>query len=56
MQGTLLFNAVRDGDTATVTTLLSSAGAQSLINTQDKDGYTPLYAAAARGHAPTATK
>jgi cytohesin len=52
MHGILLFNAARYGDTATVTTLLSSAGVQSLINTQDKDGYTPLYAAAANGHAP----
>ena len=52
MQGIQLFHAARDGDTATVTTLLSSAGVHSLINTQDKDGYTPLYAAAANGHAP----
>ena len=41
--------AARDGDTVTVRTLLSAAGALSLINTQDASGATPLYCAAAYG-------
>jgi ankyrin repeat protein len=47
----LLYRAARHGDTATVTTLLSSAGAQSLINYQDAIGASPLHAAAVVGHA-----
>jgi ankyrin repeat protein len=50
MQGKLLYCAARHGDTAVVTTLLCSAHVQSFINTQDKDGCTPLYAAAANRH------
>jgi hypothetical protein len=46
-----LFHATRDGDTVTVTTLLSTAGAQSVINCQDKRGDTPLCIAAHNGHA-----
>jgi ankyrin repeat protein len=41
----------RDGDTVTVRTLLSTSDAVSLINTQDASGATPLYCAAANGHA-----
>ncbi len=38
---TILFHAVaRDGDTVTVSTLPSTAGAQSLINYQDEHGAT----------------
>jgi ankyrin repeat protein len=42
--------AARDDDTVTVRTLLSAAGALSLINTQDASGATPLYCAAQNGH------
>ena len=42
--------AARDGDTVTIGTLLSSTGAQSLINTQDADGATALNVAALNGH------
>ena len=53
------FLAVRDGDTVTVSKMLSTAGAQSLINYQHALGdtplltalgATPLLAAAANGH------
>jgi ankyrin repeat protein len=47
----ILHAAARDGDTETVRTLLSTAGALSLINTQDASGYTPLYCEAHNGHA-----
>jgi hypothetical protein len=40
------FSALRDGDTVTVRTLLSTADAQSWINYQSDLGYTPLYIAA----------
>jgi ankyrin repeat protein len=43
--------AARDGDTVTVRTLLSTADALSLINTQDASGATPLHFAALVGHA-----
>jgi ankyrin repeat protein len=47
--GLILFRD--DDDTVTVRTLLSMAGALPLINTQDASGVTPLYFAAANGHA-----
>jgi ankyrin repeat protein len=48
----LIFHAAaRDGDTATVSKMLSTADAQSLINYQDAYGHTPLYIAADYGHA-----
>ena len=44
-------HAARDGDTATVETLLSTSGAQSLINNQQAElGASPLYFAARHGH------
>ncbi len=46
-----LCHAARDGDTATVETLLSTSGAQSLINNQQAElGASPLYFAARHGH------
>ena len=50
MTGQQLWEAARDGDAAKVRTLLSTEGAQSLINYQDANGVTPLYAAVGRGH------
>ena len=47
----VVFHAARDGDTVTVRTLLSTAGAQSWINYQDENGATPLSIAAFNGHA-----
>jgi cytohesin len=47
----IIHTAARHGDTVTVRTLLSTAGALSLINTQDASGATPLYCAAHNGHA-----
>ena len=49
-----IHDAARHGDTVTVRTLLSTAGALSLINTQDASGATPLHAAA-QNH-PAVTK
>jgi hypothetical protein len=50
MQGIDLFNIARDGDRAIVRTLLSSAGAQSLINYQEEmSGSSPLQVAAGLG-------
>jgi len=50
--GMKIFNeAERDGDTFTVRKMLSTAGAQSLINYQDASGSTPLYCAAYNRHA-----
>jgi ankyrin repeat protein len=47
-----LINAVCQGDTATLSTLLSIPGAQSLVNHQEEDnGSTLLHIAAQRGHA-----
>jgi ankyrin repeat protein len=52
MHGMLIFHAAsRDGDTVTVRKMLSTAGAQSMINYKDASGDTPLYCAAANGHA-----
>jgi hypothetical protein len=48
--GPAFFLAVCDGDTVTVRKILSTEGAQSLINYQDSFGATPLLAAAANGH------
>jgi hypothetical protein len=55
MTGQQLWEAVRVGDTAKVSTLLSTQGAQSFMNYQGADGYTPLHCAAGRGH-PAVTK
>jgi hypothetical protein len=46
-----LWEAVRDGDAAKVSTLLSTQGAQSFINYQGANGNTPLHLAALKGHA-----
>ena len=47
-----LIDAVCQGDTATLSTLLSMPGAQSLVNHQEEDnGSTLLHIAAQRGHA-----
>jgi ankyrin repeat protein len=51
MTGQQLCKAARDGDTAKVSTLLSTQGAQSFINYQDAHGFTPLHDAASNGHA-----
>jgi ubiquitin C len=51
MTGQQLWEAARDGDTAKVSTLLSTQGAQSFINYQDEAGSTPLHLAAQNGHA-----
>ena len=44
-----LWDAARDGDAAKVSTLLSTQGAESLINCQNSRGATPLHAAAWHG-------
>ena len=46
MQGLSIIHAAARGDAVTVRTLLSTAGALSLINTHDANGTTPLYCAA----------
>jgi hypothetical protein len=46
-----VWDNARDGDTANVGTLLSTAGAQSLINYQSATGAIPLHLAASNGHA-----
>jgi hypothetical protein len=46
MTGKQLWDAALDGDTAKVGTLLSTQGAQSFINYQDKHGTTLLFSAA----------
>jgi ankyrin repeat protein len=51
MTGQQLWEAARDGDAAKVSTLLSTQGAQSFINYQDAQGFTPLFVAALKGHA-----
>ncbi len=43
MTGKQVCAAVRDGDAAKVSTLLSTQGAQSFINYQDEHGATPLF-------------
>jgi ankyrin repeat protein len=49
--GKLIFAAARDGDTVTVGKILSTAGAQSLINYQEEtSGATALHCAAQNGH------
>jgi ankyrin repeat protein len=50
MTGQQLLEAACDGDAATVGTLLSTQGAQSLINYQEARGYTALHCAAGNGH------
>ncbi len=45
-----LFLAVCDDDTVTVRKILSTAGAQSLLNYQNALGDTPLIFAAGKGH------
>ena len=51
MTGEQLRQAVRRGDAAKVSTLLSTQGAQSFINYQDEAGNTPLHYATGFGHA-----
>jgi 1,6-anhydro-N-acetylmuramate kinase len=48
--GEQLRQAVRRGDAAKVSTLLSTQGAQSFINYQDEHGRTLLHDATIRGH------
>ena len=49
--GKFIFAAARDGDTVTVGKILSTAGAQSLINYQEEtSGATALHCAAQNGH------
>ena len=50
MTGKKLWEAVRDGDAAKVSTLLSTQGAQSFINFQDAQGGTPLHCTGVNGH------
>ena len=50
MTGAKLSHAVRQGDAATVRTLLSMRGPQSFMNYQDAFGYTPLHHAAGFGN------
>jgi hypothetical protein len=50
MTGSQLLTAARQGDTGTVSTLLSLPGVQSFINYQDAYGATPFFGAAAYGH------
>ncbi len=47
--GQKLWNAARDGDAAKVSTLLSTQGAQSFINYQVANVFTPLHCAAGQG-------
>jgi ankyrin repeat protein len=54
MTGQHLCEAACDGDTAKVSTLLSTQCVQSFINYQDADGSTPLLHAAGSGHATVA--
>jgi ankyrin repeat protein len=57
MNGMQLFHAACDGDTRTVATLLSTAGAQSFINYQQAaSGATPLHQQAASGATPLPQK
>ena len=52
MTGKHLWDVAGDGDAATVSTLLSAQGVQSLIKFHDARGYTPFYIIAAeKGHA-----
>ena len=51
MTGKQLWDAARDGDSAKVSTLLSTQGAQSYINYQDAKGASALHIAAEKGHA-----
>ena len=51
MTGKQLCEAVRNDNTAKVSMLLCTHIAQSFINYQDAHGATPLYIAAAQGHA-----
>jgi hypothetical protein len=50
MTGEQLRQAVRRGDAAKVSTLLSTQAAQSFINYQDEHGRTLLHDATIRGH------
>jgi hypothetical protein len=50
MTGEQLRQAAHDGDSAKVSALLSTQGAQSFINYQDEHGCTPLFHAAKSGH------
>ena len=48
--GPKLLMAARSGDTSWVQTLLSAPDKQSYINYTDRDGRTPLFTAASKGH------
>jgi hypothetical protein len=50
MTGQQLCEAAHDGDSAKVSTLLSTQDAQSFIDYQDALGYTPLHFAAQNEH------
>jgi hypothetical protein len=56
MSGQQLCEAARDGEAAKVSTLLSTQGAQSFINYQDANGYTPLLFAAQNGYSAITEK
>jgi ankyrin repeat protein len=54
--GPRLLMAARDGDTSSVQTLLFASVMQFYINYTDKDGRTPLFTTASKGHAPIVKK
>ena len=51
MTGQQLCDAVRDGDAAKFSKMLSIQGVQSFINYQDEHGFTALHLAAGKGNA-----
>ena len=56
MTGKDLCETTRDGDTAKVSTLLSTQDAQSFINYQDAHGITSLHEVVVNGHAAVTEK